>query len=97
MDQATFARVADVVVVAGDIDVATAPMLDDAISAVSGPVVLDLSGVTFMDSSGVRVLVRHRQASQAGGNRFEVAAVSRPVRRVLELAGVLEYLDAGAD
>jgi anti-sigma B factor antagonist len=93
MDQATVARVDEVVVVAGEIDLATAPMLDDAISAISGAVVLDLSGVTFMDSSGVRVLVRHRQTREASGDRFDLVAVSRPVRRVLEMAGILGFLD----
>jgi anti-sigma B factor antagonist len=96
MDQAAVTRVADAVVVVGEIDLATASMLSDAIAAVSGPVVIDLSGVTFMDSAGVRVLVGQRQCREASGDRFELVALSRPVQRVLEVAGVLEYFDVGA-
>jgi anti-anti-sigma factor len=95
MEQATITRVADVVVVGGEIDLSTASMLSDAIAAVAGPVVIDLRGVTFMDSAGVRVLVTQRRSREATGDRFELAGLSRPARRVLEVAGVLEYFDVG--
>ena len=50
--------------------------------------VLDLSGVTFMDSSGIAVLLRaHRQVSRHGGT-LEVRAIPAQPRRVLDAAGV---------
>ncbi|MFI6099410.1 STAS domain-containing protein [Lentzea sp. NPDC051213] len=55
-------------------------------------VVLDLSGVTFCDSSGVSALVRgHARASAAAG-RLRLVAASPQVTRVLELAGLARML-----
>ena len=50
--------------------------------------VLDLSSVTFMDSSGIAVLLRAlRQMDQLGGNLRVVGIPSQP-RRVLDAAGI---------
>ena len=50
--------------------------------------VLDLSGVTFMDSSGIAVLLRtHRQLSRHGGSLRVVSIPTQP-RKVLDAAGV---------
>ena len=50
--------------------------------------VLDLSGVTFMDSSGIAVLLRaQRQTGQYGGT-LRVTGVPPQARRVLDAAGV---------
>ena len=49
---------------------------------------LDLSGVTFMDSSGIAVLLRvHRHMTQLGGT-LTVTAIPTQPRRVLDAAGV---------
>ncbi|MER5409110.1 STAS domain-containing protein [Streptomyces sp. NPDC002769] len=54
----------------------------------SGAVVLDLSAVTFMDSSTISVLAaRHGNALSAGG-WIRLAAMSHPVQRVVELIGL---------
>jgi anti-anti-sigma factor len=53
------------------------------------PVVLDLQQVTFLDSSGVRALIRLRQHH---GDRLRLGALSAPVRRVLEISGLLQPL-----
>ena len=52
----------------------------------NGKVVVDLSGVTYIDSSGVASLVEALQAAKKNGGQFSLAAVSEPTRRVLELA-----------
>lgn len=55
-------------------------------------VVLDLTGVTFCDSSGVSALVRgHARASSAAG-RLRLSAASPQVTRVLELSGLARML-----
>jgi anti-anti-sigma factor len=54
-------------------------------------VVLDLGGVTFLDSSGVRALIRLRQRH---GERLRLGELSAPVRRVLEIAGLLRPFGA---
>lgn len=54
--------------------------------------VLDLTGVTFCDSSGVSALVRgHARASSAAG-RLRLSAASAQVTRVLELSGLARML-----
>jgi anti-anti-sigma factor len=42
-----------VLAVAGDVDLATAPIMGETLAAEKRPVVLDLGEVTFMDSSGL--------------------------------------------
>jgi anti-sigma B factor antagonist len=82
-----------VVVVTGEIDMATAPMLEraltEAIEAGDGGVVLDLCGVSFFDSSGLRAaIVAHRELSEKG-RRLALACVSDGhVWRTFSLAGV---------
>ena len=49
-------------------------------------VLVDLSAVTYIDSSGVASLVEALQASRKKGTQFALAAASEPARRVLELA-----------
>ncbi len=63
--------------------------LEDAISTqLPMRLTLDLSGVTFMDSSGIAVLLRtHRQMTQLGGS-LRVTAIPVQARRVLDAAGV---------
>lgn len=63
--------------------------LEDAIaSALPLRLTLDLSGVTFMDSSGIAVLLRAlRQMEQLGGS-LRVTSIPVQARRVLDAAGV---------
>ncbi|GAA2390950.1 hypothetical protein GCM10010420_13670 [Streptomyces glaucosporus] len=59
-----------------------------ALEAGAAAVLLDLSGVSFIDSTGVtRLLLAHRTARAAGG-RLALIAPSGPVRRLLSLTGI---------
>ena len=82
---------ASVVRVAGELDLATAPQLRDALAGLSRPpalVVLDLERLTFADSTGLReMLVEHRRAAR-GGYAFVIAAASAPLRRLFELTAL---------
>lgn len=49
---------------------------------------LDLSGVTFMDSSGIAVLLRARRQMQRTGGLVRVVSIPAQARRVLDAAGV---------
>jgi anti-sigma B factor antagonist len=87
-----------VVVVAGEIDMATAPMLEREVSAAiesgNGGVVLDLRDVTFFDSSGLRVaIVAHRELGEQGRRLAVVCDPAGNVRRTFGLAGVADLLD----
>jgi anti-sigma B factor antagonist len=84
---------APVVVATGEIDMATAPMLEReltaAIQAGDGPVVLDLCEVTFFDSSGLRAaIVAHRELADRGRLLVLACQPDGHVRRTFTLAGV---------
>jgi anti-sigma B factor antagonist len=76
-----------IVAVAGEIDKASAPVLRselDATAADQGPITIDLTDVTYLDSSGVAVLFeRLRQ----GSTRL-VAGPSCHVRSVIDITGL---------
>jgi anti-anti-sigma factor len=81
------------VVVTGEIDLATVPDVDRAIKTLQGRVVLDLRKVTFMDSTGLHMLLAHRQRLEDSGGRLRILANTAPVIRLLELAGLSEVFD----
>lgn len=82
------------IAVSGEIDAHTAPRVTDAIEAFDGPVLdLDMSGVNFVDSSGLRVLVQAHQRLAGAGRELRLVAASPAVKRLLEISGVDEYLD----
>ena len=86
-------------VVRGELDLATAPQLDEALVAAieaGDEVVLDLRELEFMDSSGVRALV---VAHTRGNGRFGLiaAAPTSPVTKILAISGLepeLRFVDA---
>jgi anti-anti-sigma factor len=56
-------------------------------------VVVDLSGLDFMDSTGVRFLVEGRDTARDVGVKLSLVPGADPVRRVLAVAGVLALFD----
>jgi anti-anti-sigma factor len=89
-----------VIYVQGEIDVATAERLRDAIEPHMGPdqtIVLDLSGVEFMDSSCIRVLVQARGELTENGGSLVLRNPSPGAHRVLTLTGVEFILSEDAE
>ncbi len=85
------------IALSGEIDAHTAPAVATAIAAAEhDPLIVDLSGVDFVDSSGLRVLLEAHQARQAAGSSLVLSAPSPAVRRVLDVAGVVEYFDVAS-
>jgi anti-anti-sigma factor len=78
--------------VLGDLDAATAGTLDAAFDDVVGGgarrVVVDLAAVTFLDSTGLRSLLRAAANLEGAGGTLRCAPLSPQVRRVLELSGL---------
>ena len=76
----------------GDVDAYTgqslAGQLDAALAETSGDVTVDLSGVPFLDSSGIAVLVAAAKKLRDRGSELVVQAPAAPVRKVLEITGV---------
>jgi len=75
----------------GRIDAASAPLLDSQLAALcaSGAldVVLDLTEVTYMSSSGMRVLLLALRRQQAAGGSLVLRGIPDRVMRVLQVAG----------
>jgi anti-anti-sigma factor len=89
-----------VLVVSGELDLGTADLLWPhlEVTLVSTPaevVVLDATDLEFLDSSGLRVLLRAARLAQSGQSAaaFRVVAPNPVVQRVLEFAGAREALD----
>ncbi|GAA2021466.1 anti-sigma factor antagonist [Catenulispora yoronensis] len=88
-----------IVTVAGDVDLAIYPRLRTEAQtwADNGTdVVMDCSGVTFMDSMGIRVLIQLRRAITDAGHTLALVGPSQPVVRVLELAGIQDLFEQAA-
>lgn len=78
--------------VSGELDLATAPLLETHLEAAwasaTPAVVLDLEGVTFLDSTGVRVILQAHQTAVADSRRFSLRRLPPQARMVCELVGV---------
>ena len=80
-----------ILTVAGDLDFAASEPLWEDVEPWLGPekaVVIDCSGVGFLDSMGLRVLLQADAKARELETSLTLAAPSRSVLRVLELAGV---------
>ena len=81
-----------VVTVAGEVDLETASQLGehalDALRDVCPHLLLDLTGVTFMDSTGLKVLLSIQRRADLAGGSFAIAGAARPVRKILTLTGL---------
>ena len=82
--------------VQGELDLANADELERELVRVEGTdalsIVLDLSGLTFIDSTGVRLLIGAHTRSRADSNRLTLLRGPHAVQRVFELTGVLDIL-----
>jgi stage II sporulation protein AA (anti-sigma F factor antagonist) len=58
-----------------------------------GRVVLDLRTVTFVDSTGIHLLLAHKQRLEDSGGHLRILANTAPVIRLLDLAGLTEAFD----
>ncbi|WP_433160538.1 STAS domain-containing protein [Kribbella sp. CA-247076] len=76
-----------VVRVDGDLDLESAPVLTAELKRLVGPrpLLLDLGGVDFMDSSGLGVLVGAHKESAAQGGALVIAAPGARVRKIFRI------------
>lgn len=79
--------------VRGEIDAHSAHQLGTALRAQDGDVEVDLSGVGFVDSSGLRVLIEAHQMIEGRGDVLTLADPSPAVQRMFELSAVDGYLN----
>jgi anti-anti-sigma factor len=84
--------------VAGELDVASAPALDDALQRAEvsevAVITIDLDGVSFIDSTGLRALLEAhaRDTRHPGPGRLEIVGGSDQAYKLFKLAGVLDKL-----
>ncbi len=80
----------------GELDLLSGPAIGHAMSELGDrkidSIALDLSGVAFIDSSGVQALLDAASTSEAAGRTFRVRRVSSRVQHVLEVTRVLGRL-----
>jgi anti-sigma B factor antagonist len=85
-----------VLTLSGELDLATAPEFEahavGALAQGADPLVVDLSALTFMDSSGLRVLLAGHEPAQQDGRRFVVVHGSSAVDRIFALTNVEDAL-----
>jgi anti-sigma B factor antagonist len=78
----------------GELDMRTAPELDEQIQAareLARCVVLDLRGLSFMDSTGISLVTRWNLEARRDGFAFALIQGDERVRRLFELTALTEY------
>ena len=84
-----------VITVAGEVDAEAAPALASALAGLpEGDVAFDLAGVTFIDSSGLRVLAGAAGDAEGRGRRCSVVAASPAVERIFAMTGLSGLIDS---
>jgi anti-sigma B factor antagonist len=82
------------VAVKGEVDIADAVALEDAIHKAIihsvGAFVIDLSELEFIDSSGLRVLHRARDVLGREDRQLAIVCPPGPVRRIFDVSGLIE-------
>jgi anti-sigma B factor antagonist len=87
-----------VVHVAGEVDLTTVPQLDDELTSAErrltapGPLVLDLTAVTFLASAGLSMVVKHHEQCRATGLELRVVSGNRTVARTFLITGLNDML-----
>lgn len=86
-----------VVTLQGELDLTSAPELERELQAAESSqperLVIDLSGVEFMDSTGLRTLLQARERALSQGHELALRRGPRQVQRVLELTRTDEVFE----
>jgi len=78
---------------AGEIDMATAPQLRQCLSTLSGSVVVDLRAVSFLDSTGIGVLVGECNRLLDDGGELRLRKPQGIVRTAIEVIGLAGWIE----
>jgi anti-anti-sigma factor len=82
---------------AGELDIATAPKLEDEMRRVEGErpalILIDLRGLEFLDSSGLRALLATDSRAREGGARVVFVRGDERIQRLLEITRVDERIE----
>jgi anti-sigma B factor antagonist len=91
-----------IIVATGELDLSGAAVLEAEIERLAaepelGTVVLDMRGLEFMDSSGLRLVVLADMRARDAGRRFVLVRGNETVHRVFEITRMSERLDFVSD
>lgn len=80
----------------GELDLASGHELEEALAGVRGwgteLIVLDLSELTFMDTTGLKLLIEANQQAHEGAPQFRVINGGPQIQRLLRITGVDQRL-----
>jgi anti-anti-sigma factor len=77
----------------GNLDVAGAAALEKELATLTGDVVVDLSDVSFVASSGLRVMLKTAQRLKSQGGSLAVTHANATVREVFTISGFAMVVD----
>jgi anti-sigma B factor antagonist len=84
-------------VLSGELDISTAQRLEDDLARVEAErpdtIVLDLRELSFMDSTGLRLLILADQRAKEDGRRLAIGRGNEMIQRVLRLTRLDERLE----
>jgi anti-sigma B factor antagonist len=82
-----------VVAVSGELDAETVPVLSDRLEASTGAhVVVDLSGVPFMDTTGLSLMLDWHRRLDGSGGQFRMACMQPSVHKLFRLTELTEVM-----
>jgi anti-sigma B factor antagonist len=87
------------ILLTGDVDMATAPMLDERVDTLvrdgKHKLEIDLTQVKFIDSKGLASLVSTHRKLRGEGKSLVLSGVAPSVMRILEVTGLVRYFEFG--
>lgn len=75
------------VVIAGRLDAAQCPTAQTFLDRVSGPVTMDCSGLEYISSAGLGVLLKTQKRLMASSGKLRLAGVNRHIRDIFQYSG----------
>ena len=91
----------ELLTVEGELDIATAPRmiaaLNEAFADLARPLVVDLSSVDFLDSTGLALLMNAYRRVKRRGQGFAIVCPGGPISRVFEIADMVDSLHVCPD
>jgi anti-sigma B factor antagonist len=81
----------------GELDGRTAPIVQERLVALpqpQGKALIDMSGVSYISSAGLRALLMLYRRMAANDGRVALAGLTEPIRDVMNVTGFLEFFDA---
>jgi anti-anti-sigma factor len=82
-----------VIALAGELDLATAPILADRLEELPGDVVLDCAALDFIDSSGLSLIADAHRRRARSGHRLTIRGLTTSAFQTFELTGLDRELD----